>query len=395
MTKPKISTVIRDRWQSVVLALVALVGLFGVFFYQFGTIAPSVRPEELNVLGSGLSDILRSPLHLHQQIVQKVATLLGASDLLAVRLTPAINAVISVGAFYLIVRSWFTRRIALMGSALFLSSSWLLHTARMGTTDANYLLIVVPVLALTMLLKNKFSLRGSILLLLSGIVLLYVPGFIWLVVPALILRRKLIIDSVRVLPPWAIGLVSLCVVFGLLPLVVAATADPRFLWEITGLPSDFSRLSEVPASLVEGLKALFVAREFNPLFGIGTLAYLNIATMALIVLGMAQSYRERRLERNKALAIICLVGVVLHGLSLGAISLAFVMPFLFMYATKGLAYLLQNWRAVFPKNFLAEKLAVVALIAVLVGIGTYETIRYFEAWPHSDGYAEIFKTTDT
>ena len=390
MRKRRVSTVLFENWQPVVGLLLAIASLLTLYLIGSTSTAPTVQSAELQVLGSEFSNTLSNPLHLHQQLIQRIAGLVGIDTLYAVRLGSAVSATIASIALFCILRAWSTVRMALLGTVLFSASSWVLHVARIGLPDANYLLLTLPVLSLIMLSANKYSLKGSLLLIMSSVMLLYIPGLLWFIVPALLLRRKLLVQTIKNLPPAAIGGILLYVVFGVLPFIIAVASNPAFILEILAVPRDISTLTQAPQYVLSGLASLFVTRDANPLLGIAHLPYVSIATAMLIFLGMVHNFNERNLDRSKAVFAICIAGILLHGVSLGVVSLSLLTPFLLVFATDGVIYMLRKWLTVFPRNKLAEKTAVILVLVVVASISAYETTKYFIAWPHSDSHAQIF-----
>ncbi len=394
MRKRKINSVLSENWLPVLFGAVASIGLLALFLFGYKEITPQVLPSEINVLNTPMSEVLRSPLYLHQLIIQKFAGLFGLGSVISVRLPAIITGFVVIITYYLITKTWFSRRTAIIGSILFASSSWMLHITRLGTPDVNFLLLIVPVYALVLIHNNKYSLRGALLLLISSLTLLYIPGLIWFVLPVIIWRRKLLIKTIKNVSPYAIGGISLLVVIGLIPALVAAIHDPSFILKIAGLSLDATALTNTPNVLINGVMEVFITRDYNPQFGIATIPYLNIATSVLALLGVTYAFKEKKLDRSKVVVTAFVLGFVLHGISNGAVSVAIVLPFVFLLVAGGVAFLIRKWLSVFPKNPVAGKVAL-SCITVLVGITVYyETTRYFIAWPHSDGYSSIFKQTD-
>jgi hypothetical protein len=391
--KRQFKSVVVQHWQSVLFVVLFLIALGALFGIRFG-IAPVVVSDELLVANIGTTTILQNPLYLHQQVLQKLLLLGGVDLVTAVRATSVVNAVIGVGALFMVLKMWISWRMAVFGTTLFVSSSWLLHIARIGTIDANYLLISVPLLGLVLLNANKYSLRGTLMLLTSSIILLYIPGMVWFMVPVLIWRRRLLLQTFKNLSIWARGAIALYMLLGAIPIIVGSIVSPQVLLASAGLPQTTSELSSIPAQFMDGLLAIFsVQQSPQPLFTIATLPFISIATFLLVVLGAAQLYEDRKLARSKVVAGCLILGLTLHAVSLGAVSLAITLPFIYILASAGLSYLLHKWKAVFPRNPLAEKVGVLCIVLVVSVIAATELNRYFVAWPHSDGYHAIFSQT--
>ncbi len=75
--------------------------------------------------------------------------------------------------------------------------------------------------------------------------------------------------------------------------------------------------------------------------------------------------------------------VILIGLGQVA-TLGLLIPVLYIVMANGIAYMLQSWFTVFPRNPVARTLGVVLLTIVVVVSCSYQLQRYFIAWPAAE-----------
>lgn len=396
MRKRRVSAILSEKWQPTILGMVAVVLVLGLLLIRIDSIAATaIAPQELYVLDKGFSYVMSHPLYLHEQLTQKMLSAIGVKPVYALRAAAIVSGFAAVFALHYILKKWFTRRTALLGTVLFATSSWFLHVVRIGTTDSSYILFLLPIAALVMLYRNNYSLSGALLLLGSYIVLLYVPGMIWLLTVLAVWQKRRIKEAVKNMPLAGMIVTGLGLLMGIVPLIVAIVQDQHFVWQLLAVPTSLAHAAEIPAYFLSGVRELFFLRETNHLLGIAQLPYINIATSMLVVLGLVKTYRKRTLDRSKALFALSAVGLTLHAISRGEFSLVFMLPLIYVYAAAGLVFLFRRWLTVFPRNPLAEKVGLLCLVLVIVSISTYELTRYFVAWPHSDGYTEVFGRADT
>lgn len=393
MVKTTFKTVVAENWQSAIGLIIGLLLSAGLYLYQFDTVAPSIVPAELNVVTRPIGDVLAEPLVLHQQFIQKVTFALTDNMLLAVRMPGVLVGVAVTIAFFMVTRLWFTLRIAILSTVLFASSSWLLHVVRIGTADTAYLLIFILFAAAMYVKLHQRQAMSTAILAISTVSLLYVPGMIWLLLPAAIWQRKLLLDALRRLHRRhliAVGIVALTL---FMPLVYASIRSPGFLKQLAVVPESTAIIANAPSALVQVVSDIFYRREFNPLFGVASLPYLDIFTVLLIVLGIFVLAHQIQLDRTKLLISTVLLGV-LASVLLEPFSTAFLLPWLYLIAAYGMALLLQQWFTVFPKNPLARYTGVILLSTAIACSMVLSMTRYFIAWPHSEAHNEVFQSAE-
>jgi hypothetical protein len=166
----------------------------------------------------------------------------------------------------------------------------------------------------------------------------------------------------------------------LAPAVAALSQHPRELLTVVGLPSSTSSLQaygEHAINIVGGLVWRFDAPAF---VWVSSTPILDVASFAMLVLGVYSLRFERGLLRSKIQLGLTGLALVL-ALTMGPVGLLAVTPLLYLLITGGFAFMLQQWFAVFPKNPFARAVAVISITAAVTGIAGYHTYRYWVAWP--------------
>lgn len=392
-----------DNWKLGIPVVAAIGILIFLLSFQLGTLTGGmataeadnqrlVAMEQLN-----LSTLIREPLFLPYNLLLYLVQLSPFGGPTAIRAIGVIFGLAGVIGMFYIFSKWYTGRVALLGTILFATSSWFLHTARFGDVNASYLLLPL-LIAATIALQTKVRSRAAMLAVtVFGLSALYIPGVILFLLPALIIKRQMIIAALKAQPLWykiSTAVISLV----LLSPLVAMIAKPvpgmnsasQNLLGLFGLPVDGLRsISTMITTLKDRLFDIFAYNTSGPQYVAGHLPWFDVATTLLVLLGIIQFVRYWRLDRSKLIAILAGLSIVLIALN-GPVSSVILMPFLFLFAVEGMKWLLNIWLQVFPKNPFARGFAII-LITLMVGtIAVFHTTKYYLAWADSPETRAVF-----
>ncbi len=363
----------------------ALVGAAILYFFQLGSFI-SLAPSETAAMmtNRSLNAISATPLNVPYQLLDWFFLHLPVGSLeLRSRLASAGLALVCGGLFYMIVRRWYGLRTAVLATALFVPSGWLLHTGRYGTGLIMLTAMVLGLIA-TASWINSGKDRSWMLptyAIICGFALL-VPGGVWFVAATtLILRKRLttLWKSASQLQSVAVGGLAVSGIGSLVGGLILRPEQAK-LW--FGLPAQLPELIPLAKQAAGSLSYLVARGPFLPDFWLAHTPALDIAASVLLLLGVLFYSRHRGNARVQLLASFTLTSVGLIALN-GAIAVSYIIPLVYLTVATGLAYLLHQWFGVFPNNPFARYLAL-SLICVLVGCaGVYHTQRYFIAWRNS------------
>lgn len=369
-------------------AYISIVGLalFGaLYLFRLGSHVPGNSVfEQAGFLGVNskqaiIENISFAPLKLLQAIAVKIddpnATLL--------RLLSVGCVFIALISLYFVLERWHTARIALMATVLFATSSYSLHQGRFAGHEVLYLGVIPVLLSMGIWLRSKRHVSKLPFALVVASLMLYIPG-VWLMVLTLgiVFRRRLLLAWKFVNHKRRIMAVS-GVVISLMPLLVSLVRNPEQLPVILGLDrlSSFGinavlqQLGDLPNQLV-----LYGPDESHKWLT-GT-PVLDVATLTFALLGLYSYFRGRHPLRARLLLVFILLGVILSSTSL-YVTGALLLPVAYLCVANGLAYLLQSWFTVFPRNPAARTLGIVIIVTVIAVVSSYHLKRYFVAWPNS------------
>lgn len=370
-------------WYQMILGMVGLFFIGLLLWFQLGTLVPGLSESELaqTQAATSLHDLRTNPLNLPYKILQ-----LGLHKLdlptPAVRLASTIVGVVVVGCFFYVLRSWYSRRVATLGTFLFASSAWFLHTARLGIEGIMYALPIALVAATIWLQRT----RGGALPLLTGLLvaatLLYIPGMIWLIIPLAIWQFSNLTRFLMSHNPFVITLLVLLGLSIVAPLVFAFYQQPVLLKAYFGLPETLPAPLEIAKNLAKTPLMIVFRGPDTAEAWLGRMPLLSWFSITMLVVGCYAIWRKRVLDRAKFIAYVLAVGTILVALE-GPVTMSVLMPFIYLIVAAGIALMLQQWFTVFPKNPVARTFGPTLMSIAVVMAAYYNINHYFIAWPNT------------
>lgn len=398
----RIKAFVADNWKLGVLVIATLSGLLFLLSLQLGTLTGGLSASEFQYQQAianqqlSINQIVRDPLYLPYMLMLYLVQISPFGGPAAVRSVGVLFGLGSVIGLFYIFSKWYTGRVALLGTLLFATSSWFLHTVRYTDPVVSYLLL--PLLIAAMIgLQTKVRSRLAMLgVTVFGFSMVYVPGVILFLLPAVIIKRNVIIAALRAQPLWYKGLSALVGIALISPLMIMM-AQPlpgrtgvQNLLSIIGLPtSGLQSLGSMITELKQSLLDIFIASNAGPIYTPGHLPWFDIATSILVVLGLIQFIRHWRLDRSKLIAILIGLSLVLIALN-GPVSSIVLMPFLFLFAVEGLKWLLNTWLQVFPKNPFARGFAIILVTVMVLTVAVFHINKYYLAWADAPETRAVF-----
>ena len=378
-----------------ILAFLGVTLVVGYMFgFRLGNLTPGASlPESSYVaqISSG-REILKHPVYVVHKLPVYVLFKLRVHHLAAYRAVSAAFASLAVIGCFFVLREWYTNRVAILGSGLFLTSAWILHAGRLATPEAAFLLLMPLLWAAVWLYNTTF--RKIALLLLSFLCAasFYVPGFIWLLVMLAVWQRKRIWDELKAVPVWFRIICGAVIVVGLVPLVRASVTSPDELLLALGLPDYLPSPRMIGENLLHIPEQLFVRGPNDPVRWLGRLPLLDIFSSVMLVLGLYSVRYHLKVIRIQLLIGSSVLFAILMTLG-GPVTITVLMPAAYILVACGMAFMLQQWFTVFPHNPIA-RMAATSLIAISVILVSYYHIsHYFIAWPQTPATKAAFSHT--
>jgi hypothetical protein len=176
----------------------------------------------------------------------------------------------------------------------------------------------------------------------------------------------------------------------LLPLVWSLRLHPTLLKAFFGLPNHFNTPMMLLRNLYNIPLTLFFRSPLSPQYWLGSLPLLNVIETALFVFGIYSIYKSHRLAEPRNVFIYGVLACVVLIAIGGPVTIAILLPVIYIIIIVGLLYLWSLWMSVFPKNPIALTIGL-AFIAVLLAVScNYQLRRYFIAWQDSPTTSQVF-----
>jgi len=391
----RFTTLLAQAWRQLLLAIGLLVALGFLMLWRITTAPKNFSLQELATKSNSFSwhKIWHNPINAPFTALERVSFLLfHPTSAIAIRLTPAIFGGATIILFYSILRFWFDTKTAILGSSLLACTSWFLSFARTNTPDILFMSIL---LLIGCSLWIKHSLHRNPILLLSAIIAggsIYIPGMIWFLLIGAVWRWRSIQRELSRTKIWIRVLAVIMVVALVLPLGYAVYKQPSNIWTILGLPSHAPTVLTILRNFGDSVRSIFYNAPFNPAHTVGHQPVFGVFMDAMFFLGVYQLWRYQSLDRSRILIGVTLIGLVLTGF--GVVSVAVLLPSLYLVVTLGIIYMLDLWYSVFPNNPIARTVGMTMLTLAVIFACTYQLRRYFVAWPNSPTTAAVFSHKD-
>lgn len=374
---------LRASWRparNTLLYLSGLVAVLAALLWRLGSSPANPSPGELAALaGSKLSAIGDNMLFAPWKIVQDILVHISHKGMFVPRLSSVIFGLICLLAFYYCVRVWLGNIIAVLSTALLISTPLFLLASRQATPDILYFWPIV-VSAAYLYFKRSGS-TISVLLLAGALGLgLYVPGFLWMTLIACAFLWRTLYVTFKAMPKLNKAFLVLGLVILVGPLVAGLVLHPGLINNYLLIPDRFqSALTELK-NWAWSLSAIFVRSQQHQSLILGHSSIFDIALAGLAVFGGYVLFSRLRGAFYMICAFLLFISLM-SGLDGNFMALALVATPLLLAVSFGLRFLYLEWLHTFPTNPLPKYFAY-GLMAAFVLIHVIYGLRYgLIAWP--------------
>ncbi|GAC1483164.1 MAG: hypothetical protein NVS1B7_6860 [Candidatus Saccharimonadales bacterium] len=336
-----------------------------------------------------IPSILHNPINLPFTLGLFLLQKIHIYDALYLRSLAVVVAGISILGFFVLLKMWYSKRVAILGTILFATSAWNLHIARLGEPEVLLMLPVTVLICATWLQTSRHRRWLLTCSLVTAVFLIYIPGMILFVLAAIVWQAKNIYNQLKhtswwFIVPWALLGLSL-----MTPLIWMLLTAPHNTLALLGLPAKLPSLKQFGNNLIDIPIHFFVRGPTDPVRWLGQLPLLDIFCTALAFTGIYAYAFRYKLSRTKLLVVVFAGGSLLIALG-GGVTITFLMPFIFIVIAGGMAYLLRQWTIVFPRNPFAKILATSLMTIVVLFSAFYNLSHYFIAWPQAPSTKAVF-----
>lgn len=387
-----ISLKISHNWYYIVATTVASLMLLFVYTYDLSSVGPPDTQAEQLIMTSidSRRDILETVVFAPHKAIGLVIVKLQVANTASLRLVSVATTCLAVILFFLVLKQWFSLRVATLTTVLFATSSWVLFQARWMDPES-MLLLVIPVALLTasLLKEKKYDFLIPITSCIA-VLCLYIPGVWIMFLSGIILLQGNIRLAWRRFGStqkvaWVTSIVipAIPLIFGLMKIDNLRTwlgrplggfSTKSMIDNVVWLPNQL-----LGSGLSDGLRWL----PGTPV--------IDVATFGLALTGIIFVIRDNRFPIRRLalliLATLCLLLITLFG----ANYISLLLPLVYMFVACGITFLLEQWFHVFPKNPLARNFGLL-MLSLLVGlICIYQVARYHYVWPRAEETVHLFK----
>ncbi len=364
-------------WVVAAFALIAV-----SLFWGLGNSLKSNFLEEATIVASTkLGYIWHWPLNLPHKLLQNLFMTVGLDNQASMRFASTVFGLFFLISTYLVIRNWFGRFIASLGTLFMAGTPFFLIISRSSTSAImllSPLILIAYVLSLHQSKKQIAFCLGLILLLAFS---LYSPGSLWAILILGFFVRKDLKQQFAKLPKvWLAGFCTVLILL-LVPLVIAFF-EPGFLKTWLLLPQPLPIWSDILKNLAWGPVSYFLRTENGSIFLVGTAAIFTLSQTVFLILGFAAMVRQARREMYWLVAFV-LLALALYGLN-GLVAVLLIgVPSIIILVSAGMRYLYTEWRSVFPYNPLPRTLAILLLSAVCLQQLVFSVHYAHKVWPHT------------
>ena len=389
----KVGGFFRNNWYKLVFGFVFLSVFSALYLFRLGSFVRGdsiyETPKYLAINGVDIifQHISMAPIKVLELAMLKI----DEPNSTLLRLVSVFILGISFVVFYRLILKWQTHRIAILSTLLLASSTFSLNLGRFTLQDAMYYLMIPSLLLMGTWLRSKKYVKRVLYALPATAILLYLPGFSLILIITLVVFRRRLLAAWRFCDTRFRLIGSSVGILLLAPAVYALIKYPSQIYEFFGIDriangninSLITRLTDIP-------KELFYSGINEPYRWLYGTPIIDIVTLVFFILGFYAFIKSQHTLRARllfSLLIICIVIICLGNIA----TVALLIPLIYIYVSKGMAFMLQNWFTVFPRNPAARNLgAIMLFIPVFLSVG-FNVQRYFTAWHNSPETVQALK----
>lgn len=294
-----------------------------------------------------------------------------------------IFGIATVMLFALTMRHWFRDSVSVVSTAIFATSIPFISMLRSGTPEIMlpFWTILLLYAAIKLLVKREHAMHWKLLVLIASVGLLYTPLGIY---PLISIFGSAVFHPhvrSRVRHIKHIRMATLITVFiiGLIPLALYTINHPGAIATATGFETMKASVQNFNENIAQ-IYDIYLNFRKSGFSGTILVPVFNLATIAIAVLGMLKSIRDRYTARSYTLITWSIVTVVLLSLMPSAAVLAF-MPVMLLAAI-GIDALITEWYGLFPRNPYARVAGLIPLVILFIGIAAGNISHYFNNQNH-------------
>ena len=383
------------HWRGISIAILVTVIAIITLSLQLSSLVPGQNQFETSTLG----ELDHFPAPWHRAVnapYMLLAFLFGkivANPLYGARVASVVLGLFATALMYYIIRIWFNIRVATIGTLLFITSSWLLHTTHQATPLI--LLVVGPLLAVAPLAwftRTKKYRTLAFMALAAGLgIAAYIPFMFWLIIISLLViirKEKALLSNLKTIQFFgALGLYVLIII----PLLVSLSHYLGQILELLGGSKTIPSISTYFTHFIQVFTSIFIHAPLLPELRIGHLPALDIFSTAMFVLGVYYLYqRKTNIKTMSLFSSMLILLLVIPFSPNSSMDTVILLPFVYIGIITGIVELINQWFTYFPRNPLARNIGISLLVFSITLTSAYHLESYFVAWPNDPDTKTVY-----
>ncbi len=366
-----------------------------LLMFKLGGLTSGVSEQENNYIQSTASgrSIVNNPVYLAHKLPTYLVYKSGQNSIAFYRLVSVLWASVAVFALWALLKQWYSAKIAIIGAWLFICSAWSLHVSRQATFDVLYLSFLPLLWGILWSFRLQSRSKALLVMLACTAFSLYVPGLILLPVGIVLWKRKHLWSDFMASSSKIKTILVILLICSVVPITYAAISSPKILLNVLGLPVDMPGISSISNNFQELVKALsWSSNSTNPANWISGMPLLDAFSLVMLILGIYSLRFNYKIGRSKVLIAYAIISLSM--IVAGSISIVALLPFIYLHIAGGVAFMLQQWFVVFPRNPVARTFGAVLITCAVVGVSFFHIYSYFVAWPQVPETRSAFSSID-
>lgn len=375
-------------------AYAVILGFVAYFLgWQLGQIGPGLSTPEIATAARHISlrNIIELPIYPVQALLQWASIKVLGVSTLSLRLPSVLIALTVAFCSYNLLKKWFGKQTALLGTAIFISADWFLFTARLGTGSIELSLwLVLGLLCFTKLIEHKT--QWLVLFSVTIIGLLFTPlgPYAAITLMASLLSCRVFRERAQETAiPYKI-ISTLILIAGIAGAIYCSVTNIEFLKNILNI-SELPTISMYFKNVffnTAGIVAIFP--DANPVISPSGVLFVRFSEFIFILFGIIMLWRTRVNRLNLTVLVLSVVLVLISGLSSGSRGGSVLLVPAVIYMTAGIRHLMHRWKRTFPKNPYARVVSFLPLGILFLCVVSLHYVSYFQLWPNQIATRTVF-----
>lgn len=354
---------------------------------DIGSLPNGLSQAEMNQAVAGTSTSLNPTFDwtingAYNFVQQLSISQLGLSRLSLV-LPSLIFGILTIVVFALTMQKWFKDRVAIVSTVIVMTSMPFITMIRSATPDIMlpFWTMLLIYGAVRLLVKREHAFYWKLLIVISSLGLLYTPYGIYPLIAIFTssLFHPHVRSRLRHIKRFRIIILASIAAVGIIPLAIYLATHHNALNTLTGIDIIRDSLTHFRKNLATVFDLYLNVRK-NGFSLTQVIPLYSVATLALVVLGLLKSIKERYTARSYVLLTWALVTFLTVLFMPYAVSLVFA-PVSLLVAI-GIDTLVLEWYKLFPRNPYARVAGLIPLTILFLGIGWGNIGHYFNNHNH-------------